>query len=72
MFGLRSALSFAFVCSPALAAAQNLATPDTPPFHRGQWGMQFGGGFSIASLGVLRFTSSTRAWLIDAGTPRLI
>ncbi len=66
MFGLRSALSFAFVCSPALAAAQNLAPPDTPPFHRGQWGMQFGGGFSITSLGVLRFTSSTRAWLIDA------
>jgi hypothetical protein len=27
--------------------------------------MQFGGGFTLASIGVLKFTAPTRAWLLD-------
>ena len=49
---------------PAHASAQDSA-PDTIPFHRHQWAAQFAGGTSFASLGVLRFTAPTRAWLLD-------
>ncbi len=49
---------------PALASAQD-SPPDTIPFHRHQWAAQFAGGTSFASLGVLRFTAPTRAWLLD-------
>jgi len=55
-------LALAF--SPTLACAQD-AAPDTIPFHRHQWAAQFSGGTSFASLGVLRFTSPARAWLLD-------
>jgi len=50
--------------SPTLVAAQADA-PDTIPFHSRQWAAQFAGGTSFASLGVLRFTAPTRAWLLD-------
>ena len=66
MLSLRSTLCLALLCSPVFGSAQNVVAPDTLPFRRGQWAMQFGGGFSIATLGVLRFTSPKRAWLIDA------
>src|SRR5438046_10695766 len=49
---------------PTLASAQD-SPPDTIPFHRHQWAAQFAGGTSFASLGVLRFTAPTRAWLHD-------
>ncbi len=49
---------------PTLASAQD-SPPDTIPFHRHQWAAQFAGGTSFASLGVLRFTAPTRAWLLD-------
>ena len=49
---------------PALISAQDSA-PDTIPFHAHQWAAQFGGGASFASLGLLRFTAPTRAWLLD-------
>src|SRR6266571_5084753 len=49
---------------PTLASAQD-ATTDTIPFRRHQWAAQFAGGTSFASLGVLRFTAPTRAWLLD-------
>jgi len=52
---------------PAAAAAQDSTRADTTPFHAGQWAALFSGGFSIASLGVLRFTAPTRAWLLDFG-----
>jgi len=66
VLSLRSTLCLALLCSPVFGSAQNVVAPDTLPFRRGQWAMQFGGGFSIATLGVLRFTSPKRAWLIDA------
>ena len=49
---------------PALISAQDSA-PDTISFHAHQWAAQFGGGASFASLGLLRFTAPTRAWLLD-------
>ncbi len=49
---------------PALASAQD-SVPDTTPFHAHQWAAQFGGGAGFASLGALRFTAPTRAWLVD-------
>lgn len=38
---------------------------DTTPFRSGQWAMQFGGGLTLGSLGVVMFTAPTRAWLLD-------
>ena len=64
MFALRLPVSLILALSPALASAQDTA-PDTIPFHRHQWAAQFAGGPSFASLGVLRFTAPTRAWLVD-------
>jgi hypothetical protein len=53
---------------PVCLAAQESSSSDTTSFHGGQWGMQFGGGSSLFSLGVLRFTSSRSAWLLDVAT----
>jgi hypothetical protein len=60
----RSILIVALLCSPVIASAQDTAA-DTAPFHRGQWAAQFAGGFGFGSLGVLRFTAPSRAWLLD-------
>ena len=64
MFCSRLAACGVVALWPALASAQD-AAPDTVPFHRHQWAAQFAGGTSFASLGVLRFTAPTRAWLLD-------
>ena len=38
----------------------------TLPFHGGQWGMDFGvSGGSTYRIGAVRFTSPTRAWILD-------
>jgi hypothetical protein len=50
---------------PLAAAAQDASATDTTPFHRRQWAAQFSGGVNLATLGALRFTSPTRAWLVD-------
>ena len=59
---------FALYCGlallPKVASAQESPT-DTVPFHQHQWAAQFGAGTNFASLGALRFTTSTHAWLID-------
>ena len=34
-------------------------------FHAGQWGVQFGGGLSLPSIGVMRFTGPRTAWLLN-------
>lgn len=34
-------------------------------FHAGQWGVQFGGGLSLPSIGFMRFTSPRSAWLLN-------
>ncbi|HUL01717.1 MAG TPA: hypothetical protein VLV16_00655 [Gemmatimonadales bacterium] len=60
----RSRLFLVVGLMPVVASGQS--TPrDTTPFHRGQWGAQFGVGLAFASLGFLRFTTPTRAWLLD-------
>jgi hypothetical protein len=61
---LRS-LAITLIFPASAASAQMIAPPDTLPFHHGQWAAQFGAGTSFASLGFLRFTAPTRAWLFD-------
>ncbi|HEY6157216.1 MAG TPA: hypothetical protein VIV88_07155 [Gemmatimonadales bacterium] len=64
MLRFPSAVCLVVGLSPAVASSQGV-TPDTTPFHRGQWAAQFGAGTSFASLGFLKFTAPTRAWLLD-------
>ncbi len=65
MFPLRSGFAALLLVFPAAAAAQDSTTVDTTPFRSGQWAALFSGGLAIASLGVMRFTAPTRAWLLD-------
>jgi hypothetical protein len=51
--------------NPLAAAAQDAPPTDTTPFHGRQWAAQFSGGVNLATLGALRFTTPTRAWLWD-------
>lgn len=65
----------ALVALPGNLLAQDTpqdTPPDSPPFRRGQWAVQFGGGLNLFSLGVLRFTGPTKAWLLDVGVSALI
>jgi hypothetical protein len=67
---MASLKSLALVLSliPFCLSAQESTSSDTTRFHGGQWAMQFGGGSSLFSLGVLRFTGPRRAWLLDVST----
>jgi len=49
---------------PAYVAAQ--AAHETNEFHAWQWALQFGagGGFGLASIGILKFTSPRSAWML--------
>lgn len=50
------------------AAAESPTRRDTSslPFHDDQWGMDFGvSGGSTYRIGAVRFTSPTRAWILD-------
>lgn len=58
-------VSLVLLAAPVPLAAQESPIPDSTAFRRGQWAAQFGGGVSLATLGVLRFTSSRSAWLFD-------
>jgi hypothetical protein len=46
-------------------AIQPAATDDSLPFRRGQWGAEFGIDDGTVGIGVLRFRSPRKAWLID-------
>jgi hypothetical protein len=50
-------LTVAFILIPACLTAQE--------FRAGQWGVQFAGGLSLPSIGVMRFTGPRTAWLLD-------
>jgi len=66
--GLPMARFASFVVALSLLPLRLFAqepSSDTTRFHRGQWGVQFGGGSSLFSLGLLRFTSARSAWLLD-------
>jgi len=65
VFPLRSGFAALLLVLPAATAAQDSTRADTTPFHSGQWAALFSGGLSIASLGFMRFTAPTRAWLLD-------
>jgi hypothetical protein len=58
-------VSLVLLAGPLALAAQESPIPDSTAFLRGQWAAQFGGGLSLATLGVLRFTSPRSAWLFD-------
>lgn len=53
------------------AGAQQAAAPARPaaptlPFRAGQWGLEFAlNGMNAYSVGAVRFTSPTRAWVLD-------
>lgn len=64
MLRFPSAVCLVVWLAPAVASGQGV-TPDTTPFHRGQWAAQFGAGTSFASLGFVRFATPTRAWVLD-------
>ncbi len=48
---------------PGYVAAQETAT-DTTGFHAGQWALQFGAGFGLANVGILRFSGPRSAWML--------
>src|SRR5260370_19018372 len=62
---VRAALILVLAGCPLVAEAQDAPEPDTTPFHRRQWAAQFAGGVQLVTLGALRFTAPTRAWLVD-------
>jgi hypothetical protein len=47
---------------PGTARAQ---APDSAAFHRGQWGMNLTLAYGAAGAGAIRFTSATRAVVLD-------
>ena len=59
-------VSLVLLAAPLALAAQESPIPDSTPFRRGQWAAQFGGGASLLTLGVLRFSSPRSAWVLDA------
>lgn len=65
MLPFRSALCAWVALSPALLSGQESTASDSTPFRAGQWAAQFGVSSGYASLGVLKFTAPTRAWLLD-------
>lgn len=46
---------------------QLTAVADSLPFRAGQWGAEFAINDGTVGLGVLRFRSQRKAWLVDAG-----
>lgn len=65
MYLFRSALAVWVALSPPLVSGQESTASDSTPFRSGQWAAQFGLASGYASLGVLKFTAPTRAWLLD-------
>jgi hypothetical protein len=56
------ALALVFILRAHGARAQE---QEPPPFRRGQWGVDVGFGSYFAGVGALRFSSATRAWVLD-------
>jgi hypothetical protein len=65
MSALRVGGSALLLILPATTAAQESSGADTIPFRSGQWAALFSGGLSFASLGLMRFSTPTRAWVLD-------
>ena len=72
---LLSLTGFASVLAASIALGQDPAEPNTPPpatvrdslpFRAGQWGAEFMIDDGTVGLGVLRFRSPRRAWMLDA------
>lgn len=63
---LAAVASLAAIFATAPLAAQSPDTTGALPFRRGQWGMDFGiSGLNTHRIGAVRFTSPTRAWILD-------
>lgn len=56
-------LTLALSLLPMCLAAQESST-DTSGFHAGQWAVQFGAGFGLANIGILKFSSPRSAWML--------
>lgn len=65
MRAVLAALAAACLTSPLAAQAAADSAPRPTPFRAGQWGMEVSISQGIYGVGVLRFTSPTRAWLLD-------
>lgn len=64
-------MSLALPCLGVIAApitlnAQAAADSVTAAFHEGQWGVGFVQGSALTEAGALRFSTATRAWVVDA------
>ncbi len=46
---------------PVVASAQE----STPDFRHGQWALQFGGNLNLVTLGIMRFSGSRSAWVMN-------
>jgi hypothetical protein len=55
----------AVTAASLLAGPADGQTPDSVPFHAGQWGAEFQIGSGFFGAGALHFTSPTHAWLLD-------
>lgn len=62
-------IAFVLVCASVVAAhplrAQISADTSYVGFHAGQWGIAFLPSTSLSEAGVLRFSTPTRAWVLD-------
>jgi len=56
-------LALVLALLPQWLSAQE-SPADTSAFRAGQWGVQFGAGFGLANVGILRFTSPRSAWML--------
>lgn len=65
MRAVLAALAAACLTSPLAAQAAADSAPRPTPFRAGQWGMEVQVGRDIYGVGILRFTSPTRAWLLN-------
>ena len=64
--GISTTAAAAGAQQPAAQQPVPRETTEPLPFRRGQWGMDFGlGATRVYRIGAVRFTSPTRAWILD-------
>ena len=70
---LNRILGAAVVASAVFAAAVSAQDAPATPFHQGQWGAHIQmNGLTFGGVDLLKFTSSTRAWVVNvSGNGRL-
>lgn len=61
----RIALTGIAIAAATFSSAAAAQVPDSTPFHRGQWGVDFGIGAGFAAVGALHFSSPTHAMVLN-------